>query len=153
MTEENSADPEELLRLADSYRDAALALLRGAPAADPAARAPAGFCAVHAIELYLDAFLRRLGESPSRLRAQGHDLSRRAALAIARGLDLRRKTALHLVRLTRERAHRAHRYAPERLAAACEVNRLLASLEEVARKVRDAIPGCAAGRTPGAAAA
>ncbi len=147
-----SASAADLLRLADSYHAAALALLGSAGAPDAAARAPARFCAVHAIELYLDAFLRGLGESPGRLRAHGHDLRLRAALAIDCGLALRRKTALHLIRLTRDREHLALRYGPSRAVQVCEINRLAASLEEIARKVRAAATAGASGSTRGAVA-
>lgn len=136
---------EELLLLARSYHAAATALFDGPPAAPGAASAagtegaPARFCALHAIELYLDAFLRGLGESPGRLRAHGHDLRLRAALAIEGGLALRRKTALHLVRLTLDREHLALRYGPARPAEPCELNRLRRSLDEIAAKVRAAV--------------
>jgi hypothetical protein len=132
------ANAGDMLRYAGAYHAAALALLTAGRDGDPLARAPARFCAVHAIELYLDAFLRSLGESPCRLRAHHHNLVMRAALAIQHGLSLRRKTALHLVRLTADREYLVLRYGPERCAAVCELNRLTASLEEIARKVRQA---------------
>ena len=136
------------LRLAEEYHDAARALLSAGPSAEAGARAPARFCALHAIELYLDAFLRVAGESPGRLRAHSHNFGLRAALAMRAGLDLRRKTALHLVRLTAARTYVADRYGPTRTAEPCEMNRLAATLEEIARKVRDAL-----GRSPCTAAA
>jgi len=146
-----AAPAGELLRLAEAYRMAARSLIV-AEAADAAATAPARFCALHALELYLDAFLRALGESPCRLKAHAHNLGMRAALAIARGLPLRRKTALHLVALTSGRGHLATRYGPVRPAAKCELNRLAATLEEVAAKVAAALSGQAAGAPRGAAA-
>lgn len=143
---DQEASAEALLAYAESYRAAATTLLTS-DGRDPLAAAPARYCALHAIELYLDAFLRGLGESPGRLRAHGHDLRVRAALAIARGLTLRRKTAQHLVRLSVERAHQIARYGPARPEPASETNRLAATLDEIARKVGDAI------RRPGDAAA
>ena len=134
----SGAGPDDVLRFADAYRDAAMTVLGAARGGAAAERAPGRFCAIHAIELYLDAFLRRLDVSPCQLRAQGHDLSRRAAMAISRGLTLRRKTALHLVQLTREREYLVQRYGPERAAAVSELNRLTATLDEVARRVRAA---------------
>jgi hypothetical protein len=92
---------------------------------------------VHAIELYLDAFLRGVGESPCRLRAHGHDLRMRAALAMDRGLALRAKTRTHLIRLTVDREYIVLRYGPDRAASVSDLNRLLASLGEIARKVRE----------------
>jgi hypothetical protein len=133
------ADVGDLLRLASSWHAAAATLLGADPEGAADGRAPARFCALHAIELYLDAFLRGLGESPGRLRAHGHDLRLRAALAIDRGLALRRKTALHLVRLTLDRENLALRYGPTRAAEACELNRLRRSLDEVAAKVCAAV--------------
>jgi hypothetical protein len=59
-----------------------------------------------------------------------------------RGLAIRRKTALHLVQLSRQREDLVVRYRPDCMDAICELNRLVASLEEIARKVRAAIvPG------------
>ncbi|MBP7003175.1 hypothetical protein [Amaricoccus sp.] len=139
---------DELLSLAGSYHAAAETLL-GAEA-DAATRAPARFCALQAIELYLDAFLRALGESPGRLRAHGHDLRLRAALAIELGLEIRRKTALHLVRLTLDRENLALRYGPIRPLEPCELNRLRRSLDEIGSKVRAAV--AAAPHPRGAAA-
>lgn len=129
----------EVLRLATAYHAAAESLLAASGRAEAAEAAPARFLALHAIELYLDAFLRGLGESPGRLRAHGHDLRLRAALAIEGGLALRRKTALHLCQLTRDRAHAALRYGPARAAEPCELNRLRGSLDEIAAKVRAAL--------------
>ncbi|MBP7240465.1 hypothetical protein [Amaricoccus sp.] len=131
------AGVDDLLRLAGSYHAAAEALL-AAGDADDASRVPARFCALHAIELYLDAFLRALGEPAGRLRAQGHDLRPRAALAIELGLEIRRKTALHLVRLTLDRENLALRYGPVRPLEPCELNRLRRTLDEIGRKVRAA---------------
>lgn len=154
----------QALQLAGAYHAAAESLLGGAPGISGggfggvsdgafdygsggvsgggmagAEGAPARFLALHAIELYLDAFLRGLGESPGRLRAHGHDLRLRAALAVDGGLALRRKTVLHLCQLTRDRAHSALRYGPARMAEPCEMNRLRGSLDEVAAKVRAAL--------------
>lgn len=142
----STATADEMLRLAETYHLSALRLLDEARGGDAIARAPGRFCAVHAIELYLDAFLRALGESPCRLRAHGHDLRMRAALAMDHGLALRAKTRLHLIRLTLDREYLMLRYGPDRAASVCELNRLTATLAEVARKVRHlAVPPPAAG--------
>lgn len=134
-----AAPAPAVLHLAQAYHDAALLLLEAGRDADAVARAPGRSCALHAMELYLDAFLRAAGETPCRLRLHGHDLGRRAALAIGRGLDLRRKTALHLVQVSRRRDHATARYGPACPDAICEINRLKASLGEIARKVRPAV--------------
>ncbi len=136
-----TASADEMLRFADSYHRSALALLDGARGRDAIARAPGRYCAVHAIELYLVAFLRGLGESPGRLRAQGHDLRMLAALALEGGLALRDKTRQHLIRLTTDREYLVLRYGPDRVASVSELNRLTASLTEIAQKVRRAAAG------------
>jgi hypothetical protein len=127
----------ELLPLAEEYREAALTLLRRPDGGG--IRGPGRFCALHAIELYLDAFLRRAGQPSGRLRLDSHNLGARAALAIQAGLALRRKTALHLVTLTRSREYLAARYRPGAVAEACELNRLAATLDEIAREVAAAV--------------
>jgi hypothetical protein len=134
-----NASAQEIMRLAEAYHRSGLALIEAGRGGDAVGRAPGRYCAIHAIELYLDAFLRAAGETPCRLRVHGHDLGRRAALAIGRGLDLRRKTALHLVQMSRQRDHLVVRYGPECLDAVCEINRLVASLTEIARKVRASV--------------
>ncbi len=132
-----TATADEMLRFAETYHRSALRLLEESRGGDAIACAPGRFCAVHAIELYLDAFLRALGESPGRLRAQGHDLRMRAALAMERGLALRAKTRLHLIRLTLDREYLVLRYGPDRASSVSELNRLTATLAEIARKVRE----------------
>lgn len=134
---ESTATAIQMLRYAQTYHRSALCLLAEARDGDAIARAPGRFCAVHAIELYLDAFLSALGESPARLRAHGHDLRMRAALAMDLGLSLRGKTRLHLIRLTLDREYLALRYGPNRAASLSELNRLTATLAEIARKVQE----------------
>jgi hypothetical protein len=57
----SNASAREILNLADAYRAAALSLFAtGSRGRSPAA-APARLCAVHAIELYLNAYLRHAG--------------------------------------------------------------------------------------------
>lgn len=147
-----TASSDEMLRLAETYHRSALRLLEEARGKEPIARAPGRFCALHAIELYLDAFLRSLGESPCRLRAHGHDLRMRAALAMDRGLALRTKTRLHLIRLTVDREYLALRYGPDRAASVSDLNRLTATLAEIGRKVREAASAPARAEGPGIAA-
>ncbi|MFO1014512.1 MAG: hypothetical protein U1E50_12195 [Caulobacteraceae bacterium] len=66
--------------------------------------------AIHALELYFNAYLRAAGHAAKDVRAQGHDLARRVELAQAAGLTLRRRTADHLVAMTRNRDYLAARY-------------------------------------------
>ena len=148
----STASSDEMLRFAETYHRSALRLLEEARGGDAIARAPGRFCALHAIELYLDAYLRSLGESPCRLRAHGHDLRMRAALAMDQGLALRAKTRLHLIQLTIDREYLVLRYGPDRAASVSEVNRLTATLAEIGRKVREAALGTSGAQRPDVAA-
>jgi hypothetical protein len=121
---------DELFDLADQYRAAAHDLLAG----DRARWAPARLCAIHAIELYLNAFLLRAGEPAKLIRSYQHDLGPRAESARAKGLLLRRKTMDHLVSMSRTREYLNVRYAPG--TEVSQQNRLIATLEEVVGKVR-----------------
>ena len=64
-----------------------------------------------------------------------HDLAARAEPAIACGLRLRKRTAAHLVALVGNREYVVTRYGPEMTATVSQINRLNATLEEVASKV------------------
>ena len=129
---------EEVIRLANHYRGAANDLLRMAQEKGPSRVAPCRLCAVHAIELYLNAFLLKLGHPPERIRDSRHDLAARAALANAGGLGLRRRTAIHLAAMTLGREYLVLRYDPG-MAELPPLNRLWATLDEIARKVTRAV--------------
>jgi len=139
---------EEVIRLADHYRGAANDLLRLVEEKGARRVAPCRLCAVHAIELYLNAFLLEAGHSPERIRDSGHDLAARARLAIAGGLALRRRTAIHLATMTQGREYLVLRYDPG-MAELPPLNRLWATLDEIARKVTSAVAAARA-RTWGA---
>ena len=62
----------------------------------------------------------------------------RAALANAGGLGLRRRTAKHLAAMTQGREYLVLRYDPG-MAELPPLNRLWASLDEIARKVTRAV--------------
>ena len=130
----DEAGPAALLALAHAYRDAA-GRLRPGKGAGPAAGAPWRLMAIQAVELYFNAVLRHAGHAPKDLRALGHDLAGRAALAQAAGLTLRRRTAAHLAAMTENRDYLAARYDPARPPACLHTNRLAATLDEVAEKV------------------
>ena len=129
---------EATLRMADHYRLAAIELLAPGRRSDPIAQAPGRLLALQAIELFLNAWLRSSGESVRQIRARQHDFAGRAETALAGGLALRRRTVCHLAGITGSREYLIVRYDPEGIAAASQVNRLLATLDEVARKVRTA---------------
>ena len=132
------ARPEEVIRLANHYRGAANDLLRLAEEKGPSRVAPCRLCALHAIELYLNAFLLKRGYSPERLGDSRYDLAARASLAASGGLALRRRTAIHLATMTQGREHLVVRYDPG-LARLPPLNRLWATLDEIARKVTLAV--------------
>jgi hypothetical protein len=129
------ATPAQIQALADEYRRASQTLIElGRPRA-PLTRAPFRLTAIHAIELYLNAFLLRHGHTPSRIRGLQHDLRARVELAFAGGLTLRSKTADHLRKMSAEREYLAARYGPELAATMSQINRLKATLDELADKV------------------
>ena len=65
--------------------------------------------------------------------------SERTRLAVEKGLSLRRRTAEHLIRLSDQRDYLVVRYGPEQLGDLSEINRMFATLKEIAEKVRAAI--------------
>ena len=134
------ARADEVIRLANHYRGATNDLLRLVEEKGARRIAPCRLCAVHAIELYLNAFLLKLGHPPERIRDSGHDLAARAALASAGGLALRRRTAIHLATMTLGREYLVLRYDPG-MAEVAPLNRLWATLDEIARKVTSAVGG------------
>lgn len=91
--------------------------------------------AIHAIELYLNALLLFRGQETSRIRGLQHDLAARTEMAIANGLQLRKRTAAHLSAMAGNREYLVTRYGPEMTATISQINRLTATLDEVANKV------------------
>lgn len=137
------ASAEDILRLADEYRDAARTLLVHRCRKGAISLAPIRLCAIHAIELYLNVFLLRLGEPPEQVRGRQHNLARRAASAVAGGLLLRKRTREHLAQLDANREYVATRYGPEQAAALSQINLLMATLAEVGTKVGTTPKGAA----------
>ena len=133
------AAPHDVRRLADEYRKSAHHLLELGRRGDPLSRAPCRFTAIHAIELYLNALLLQQGHSASRIRGMQHDLAARTSLVVASGLHFRKRTAAHLLALAAKREYLVTRYGPEMTATVSQINRLTATLEEVAAKVTAAL--------------
>ena len=129
-----TAAPVELVRLADEYRAAAKTLRENGRRGDPLSRAPFRLNAIHAIELYLNAFLLSTGHPARDLRRHHHDLGARTELALVAGLQLRKRTAAPLRSLTETREYLVSRYDPA-VASASQLNRLEATLDEIAKKV------------------
>lgn len=129
----------QLILLADEYYKAAHALLPHFCPRDVISSAPIRLCAIHAIELYLNAFLRFHDLTSTDIRGLQHNLAERAAKAVEKGLCLKRKTAAHLSRLNDQREYLLVRYGPESMDGLSEHTRIFATLKEVSQKVRSAI--------------
>jgi hypothetical protein len=129
------ATPNDIHRLAAEYRKAAHHLLELGQRGDPFSRAPYRLSAIHAIELYLSALLLHKGHGSSSIRGLQHDLGARVDLAITSGLKLRARTVTHLHTMTSTREYLVTRYGPEMTATVSQINRMTATLEEVATKV------------------
>ncbi|MFD1983334.1 hypothetical protein ACFSOZ_11715 [Mesorhizobium newzealandense] len=129
------ASPEQIHELAEEYRKAATELLKLGRSGKPLTRAPLRLCAIHAIELYLTALLLHRGHNPNQIRKMQHDLAARSAHTVEAGLRLRAKTAKHLQSLSQNREYLITRYGPELATTVSQINRLTATLEEVAAKV------------------
>ncbi|GAA3903950.1 hypothetical protein GCM10022276_23240 [Sphingomonas limnosediminicola] len=139
----DNATPEQVLRLADEYRVAADALLLTGRRRQPLSRAPYRLVAIHAIELYLNALLLAAGHHSARLRGLHHDLAARTHFALSAKLRLRKRTLAHLEILSETREYLTTRYDPA-ASAASELNRLSATLTEVAEKVTSIVRGASA---------
>jgi len=126
----------QLLELAEEYRRAAHMLQPLGRKGIPLSRAPFRLCAIQAIELHLSAYLIERGHAIPKVRGLQHDLSARADMAIAAGLKFRKRTTLHLRKLANDREYLVTRYGPELAGTTSQINRLLATLEEVAIKVQ-----------------
>jgi HEPN domain-containing protein len=129
-----TATPQQILVLANEYRRAAGALSLTGRRREPLSRARYRFVAIHAIELYLNALLLAGGHPSAKLRGLHHDLGSRTQFALSAKLTLRKRTLRHLQSLSESREYLITRYDPA-ASAASELNRLAATLEEVAEKV------------------
>lgn len=137
-----AASAAQLLKLADEYRAAAHLLLKEqSRPKQPLSRAPFRLTAIHAIELYLNALLLHAGMDAAAIRGMKHDLSRRAKTAITKGLVLRRLTASHLDTIMGNREYLTSRYGAEMTSSESQINRLTATLDEVAAKVAKVVSG------------
>jgi hypothetical protein len=98
----SEASADNIICLAEGYRRTAQHLLEERPM-QWRTEAPGRLCGVHAIELYLNAFLIDCGFTQEEIRASGHDLGKKAGMAAAAGLILKRRTARHLETMTEDR--------------------------------------------------
>ena len=132
--------PADVFALANEYAAAATSLLSEGRGRKRLARNPGHLCAMHAIELYLNAYLPSRSQSPELVRGMGHSLFRKSELAASLGLTLSKRTALHLAGMTHGREYLVVRYAPtapsEKMSPS---NRLVATVAELAKKVAAAV--------------
>jgi hypothetical protein len=128
----HQAHVDEIIELANAYYAAALDLFKSNQSQSQLSYAPARLCSIHAIELYLNAFLRYHGVPPEEIRGRMHNLADPKFVTV---LKLKKKTATHLAAMTEKREYLISRYAPELACQHTELNRLTATLVEVMTKV------------------
>lgn len=129
----------QFIGLADEYFTAAYSLLPQVNRVSLASSAPARLCAIHAVEMYLNAFLVFHGVNHKQVRGLQHDLAQRTDMATQKGLCLRTKTRAHLLKIHDQREYLIVRYGPEKVGGLSELNRMFATLKEISTKVRTAI--------------
>ncbi len=146
----DAMDAWKFLELADEYANAADTLRKLHRVSKPQSLAPFRFAALHAVELYLSAFLRLHGHESAEIRKSGHRYCDKAQAAGLHGLVLRKRTLKHLHDATEAREYLVTRYDAPGLAGTSPLSRLEATLSEVKRKVSGPIratknPGVSAG--------
>ena len=94
------ATPEQVLRLANEYELAARQLAQCGRRGEPLSRSPFRLLAIHAIELYLNAFLLAAGQPAGNLTGLRDDVFARAEMASAQRLRLKNRTTEHLRQLS-----------------------------------------------------
>ena len=129
----------QLITLACEYRGAAHDLLTRGKRKSPSSWAPARLLALQAIELQLNAFLLHSGNDTHKIRSLRHNLAERGDLAISSGLVLRKRTLTHLYELSSGREYLITRYGPELSGSWTQINRLIATLDEITIKVSSAL--------------
>lgn len=139
-TEPVEPSPQELVELARAYAEAAAQLgERQKKKSTLISRAPYRLAAIHAIELYLNAYLRMKNHEPDEIRRLQHDLQQRTAKATEAGMKLRKRTITHLDKMTSSREYLLARYQPSAQKSLSQINRLLATLRDVEGKVTKAM--------------
>lgn len=141
------ASAAQILLLANEYRRSADSLLNGGRSGCVISWAPYRLVAIHAIELYLNAYLVAAGCRAGEIRAMQHDTAARAQFAAVANLQLRKRTSAHLQALSDHREYLVARYDPAP-ATVSQLNRLQATLTEVAQKVACAVANKVASTPP-----
>lgn len=132
--------PAAIFRLAEAYRAAALRLWEERDRAEPLSAIPYRLLAVHAVELYLNAFLLARGHAPEGLRGMQHDLSKRVLAAQQAGLPLRTRMVASAALLTAGREYLQARYVTKAGPGRAPPNQIGALLDEVRTKVSRVVP-------------
>jgi hypothetical protein len=130
------ASPHEMLTLADAYAASADQLLEQYGAGKRDLRLPAHLCAMHAVELYLHAFLRFRGATSKDIKSRQHNFEHEE---FCERLGLDQKTREHLKRLSDRNEYLLVRYRPERVGDLSQANRMQRTLKAV-HDARDRIP-------------
>jgi|OM-RGC.v1.024672236 hypothetical protein len=130
------ATPHDVLVLAAKYAEAADCLFAEHRRSQSDLNLPARLCALHAVELYLHAFLRYRGASAKQLRTRNHGLWHDE---FNRCLDLDAKTRQHLQDLSDQKAYLSVRYPNDPVQRPCPINRMERTLEAIREKA-DRIP-------------
>ncbi|UEQ85950.1 hypothetical protein I8E17_35060 (plasmid) [Rhizobium sp. AB2/73] len=133
-----AADVRGILDLAARYRDAANTLGEGVSKLN---HLPRRLLALHSIKLYLDALLLANGLDRQTICSFEHDFNERTRIAMDIGLVLRKRTAAHLETLSSSREYLAASYGPETTATLSQMNRVMATLDELSLKVRKMLRG------------
>ena len=134
-----AATPELLVELANQYRIAAMCTAHMGKPRNPLSRAPTRWLAIHAMELYLNTFLLTRGIDPIEIRKLQHDLAARAEMAKASGLVLRKKAFQSLLTISQTREYLVTRYSAEMTVNLTEINRLMATLDQLAQITIDEV--------------
>jgi hypothetical protein len=119
---------DEVLVLAETYYKSAERLLDNIK---QKSSPPYRLLIIHAIELYLNAYLLACGTPATAIRGMQHDLAKRQVLAEQAGLQLRKKTALHLHSLSGQREYLVSRYGSPAVNGLSQLTRLRATVEQV----------------------
>jgi hypothetical protein len=131
----NDDSAAQFMKLAKHYANAANSFSKLAEKQKGPALAPYRLLAIHAIELALNALLLHNAVPPEKVRGLQHNLQERITLTNDFGLALRAKTVRHVKELTESREYLLHRYDPEASLKVSQLNRLIATMQEVSCKV------------------
>jgi len=133
-----AADVRSILNLAARYRDAANTLGEGLSKPN---HLPRRLMALHSIKLYLDALLLANGLNRQTICSFEGDFNERTRVAMDLGLVLRKRTVEHLATLSSSREYLAVSYGSETTATLSQMNRVMATLDELSQKVRKMLRG------------